>query len=74
MKVPFYSGALILVKELSSYMNLFDILMFVFTFFIAWGTIRSFKNRNKFAVAFGLISLVVFLFSDALIIYYATQG
>jgi hypothetical protein len=62
-----------LVKELSSYMNLFDILMFVFTFFIAWGTIRSLKNKNKFAVGFGLVSLAVFLFSDALIIYYATQ-
>ncbi len=55
-------------------MNLFDILMFVFTFFIAAGVIRSIKAKNKFAVGFGLVSLAVFLFSDALIIYYATQG
>ncbi|MBO8163118.1 MAG: DUF2759 family protein [Brevibacillus sp.] len=52
-------------------MNLFDILMFLFTIFIAAGVYRSYKAKNRFAVAFGTISLLVFLFSDALIIYYA---
>jgi hypothetical protein len=53
-------------------MNLFDILMFIFTILIAVGIIRSVKARNKFAVGFGLVSLAVFLLCDALIIYYAT--
>lgn len=53
---------------------LFDILMFVFTFFIAWGCINSFKAKNKFAIGFGLIALLVFLFADGLIIYYITKG
>jgi hypothetical protein len=54
--------------------TLFDILMFVFTFFILWGVIRSARAKNKFAVGFGLLSLAVFLFADGLIIYYATKG
>ncbi|MDA5106977.1 MULTISPECIES: DUF2759 family protein [Brevibacillus] len=54
--------------------TLFDILMFVFTFFIALGVFRSMKAKNKFAVGFGLLSLAVFLFADGLIIYYATKG
>jgi hypothetical protein len=53
-------------------MNLFDILMFLFTILIAAGVIRSIKAKNKFAVGFGLVSLAVFAFCDALIIYYAT--
>ncbi|CAM3240421.1 MULTISPECIES: DUF2759 domain-containing protein [Brevibacillus] len=52
----------------------FDFLMLVFTFFIAWGFLRSVKAKNKFASAFGFVSLVVFLFCDGLILYYATQG
>jgi hypothetical protein len=56
------------------HITLFDILMFVFTILIAAGVVRSIKAKNKFAVGFGLISLAVFLFADALIIYYATQG
>lgn len=52
-------------------MNLFDIIVFILTLFIAAGVFRSFKERNKFAVGFGLVSLAVFLFADALIIYYA---
>ncbi|UFJ42895.1 DUF2759 family protein [Brevibacillus humidisoli] len=52
-------------------MNLFDVLMFFFTIFIAAGVYRSLKAKNMFAVAFGAVSLAVFLFSDALIIYYA---
>lgn len=54
-------------------MNLFNIIVFILTLFIAAGVYRSFRARNMFAVVFGSISLVVFLFADALIIYYATQ-
>ncbi|USG63623.1 DUF2759 family protein [Brevibacillus ruminantium] len=54
--------------------NLFDFLMFVFTFFIAMGLLRSYRAKNKFAIGFGLVSLAVFLFADGLIIYYATKG
>lgn len=53
---------------------LFDFLMFIFTFFIAWGCVNSVKARNKFAIGFGLVSLAVFLFADGLIIYYITKG
>lgn len=52
-------------------MNFFEILMFVMTIFIAWGVYRSYKAKNFFAVGFGILSLGLFLFSDALIIYYA---
>lgn len=52
----------------------FDFLMLVFTILIAWGFLRSVKAKNKFASAFAFISLLVFLFCDGLIIYYATQG
>lgn len=53
--------------------NLFDILMFLFTFLIAAGLIHSIKVKNKFAIGFGLVSLLVFLFADGLIVYYALQ-
>lgn len=53
---------------------LFDFLMLIFTFFIAWGCINSLKAKNKFALGFGIISLLVFLFADGLMIYYATKG
>jgi hypothetical protein len=53
------------------HITLFEILMFLFTIFIAAGVVRSIKAKNKFAVGFGLISLLVFLFTDGLIIYYA---
>ncbi len=52
-------------------MNLFDIIMFVMTIFIAAGVYRSAKVRNKFAVGFGLVSLAVFLLADVLIVYFA---
>lgn len=51
-------------------MNLFEILMFLMTILIAIGIVRSFKAKNKFAAVYGIISLAVFLLSDALIIYY----
>ncbi|MGD8189093.1 DUF2759 family protein [Brevibacillus ginsengisoli] len=55
-------------------MNLFDILMFIMTLFIAAGVYRSAKVKNKFAVGFGLVSLAIFVFADALIVYFATQA
>jgi hypothetical protein len=48
----------------------FDIFMIVFTLIIAWGVVRSFKARpqNKFALGFGVVALVVFLFMDAIMV------
>lgn len=76
MELPLYSGSRHLGKGVVVLMKviLFDFLMFIFTFFIAWGCIGSFKARNKFAIGFGVVSLVVFLFADGLIIYYATKA
>lgn len=54
-------------------MNLFDVLMFIMTLFIAAGVYRSAKVKNKFAVGFGLISLALFVLADVLIVYFATQ-
>jgi hypothetical protein len=48
-------------------MTFFDVLMFIMTFFIAWGVLRSIKAQNRFAVVFGLISLALFLYADYLI-------
>lgn len=53
-------------------MNLFNILMFIMTIFIAAGIYRSAKVKNKFAVGFGVVSLAVFLLADVLIVYFAT--
>lgn len=52
-------------------MNLFEILMLLMTILIAFGVYRSFKAKNMLATVYGVISLAVFLFSDALIFYYA---
>lgn len=76
MKLPLYSGSRHLGKGVVVLMKvvLFDFLMFIFTIFIAWGCVSSLKARNKFAIGFGVVSLLVFLFADGLIIYYATKG
>jgi hypothetical protein len=44
----------------------FDIFMILFTIIIAWGVYRSIKaeERNKFAIGFGTIALLVFLAVD----------
>ncbi len=55
-------------------MNLFDIIMFIMTIFIAAGVYRSLKVKNTFAVVFGLVSLAIFLLADGLIVYFATQA
>lgn len=47
---------------------LMNILMFVFTIFVAWGLRNVRKQRNKFAIAFTSIALAVCLLADVLII------
>lgn len=44
----------------------FDIFMILFTILIFVGVVRLLMSRqkNKFAIAFGLVSLFVFLYSD----------
>lgn len=48
----------------------FDIFMILFTLIIAWGVIRSLKakEKNKFAIGFGLVALLVFVFTDAIMV------
>lgn len=48
----------------------FDVFMILFTLLIAWGVARSItaKERNLFAIGFGTVSLLVFLFVDAIMI------
>lgn len=48
----------------------FDIFMILFTIVIAWGVVRSIlaKERNLFAIAFGTISLLVFLAADVVMV------
>lgn len=48
----------------------FDIFVILFTLVIAWGVIRliSAKERNLFAIGFGLLSLVVFLLVDVIMV------
>ncbi|MGC5324442.1 DUF2759 family protein [Brevibacillus sp. SYSU BS000544] len=55
-------------------MNLFDVLMFIMTIFIAAGVYRSMKAKNTFAILFGLFSLAIFVLADGLIIYFATKA
>ncbi|GAB6927506.1 hypothetical protein JCM10914A_14890 [Paenibacillus sp. JCM 10914] len=44
----------------------FDIFMILFTILIFVGVVRLLmaRQKNKFAIAFGLVSLFVFLYSD----------
>ena len=44
----------------------FDVFMILFTILILIGVIRLIKapQKNKFAIAFGVVSLLVFLVSD----------
>ncbi|NMO96686.1 hypothetical protein [Paenibacillus lemnae] len=44
----------------------FDIFMILFTIVILIGVVRllTARQKNKFAIAFGLVSLGVFLYSD----------
>ncbi|WP_106767218.1 DUF2759 family protein [Paenibacillus faecalis] len=44
----------------------FDIFMILFTILIFIGVVRliTARQKNKFAIAFGIVSLLVFLYSD----------
>lgn len=53
------------VQEASKF-NTFDVFMILFTILIFMGVVRLLKapQKNKFAIAFGVVSLLVFLVSD----------
>lgn len=48
----------------------FDIFMIAFTILIAWGVIRlaKQKEKNKLALGFSTVALIVFLFTDVLMV------
>jgi len=54
----------------SSNFHLFDLFLFAFTVLIFWGIVRLAKEekRNKFALGFATLSLLVFLLIDFLIV------
>ncbi|MED0675541.1 MULTISPECIES: DUF2759 domain-containing protein [Aneurinibacillus] len=47
---------------------LMNILMFIFTFFVAWGLRNVTKQKNKFGMVFTAIALAVCIFADVLIV------
>ncbi|UQZ33782.1 hypothetical protein C2I18_09745 [Paenibacillus sp. PK3_47] len=53
------------VQEASKF-NTFDVFMILFTILIFAGVVRLLRapQKNKFAIAFGVVSLLVFLVSD----------
>lgn len=50
--------------------DIFDLFILAFTVVIAIGVIRSLtaKEKNKFAIGFGIVALAVFLFMDYVMI------
>lgn len=48
----------------------FDLFILAFTVLIAWGIFRSLRaeQKNKFAIGFGVVALLVFLFMDVIAI------
>lgn len=52
--------------EAGSQFKVFDIFMILFTILIFIGVVRllTARQKNKFAIAFGIVSLLVFLYSD----------
>lgn len=57
--------------ETTTTFNGFDIFMILFTLTILFGVIRLLRERpkkNLFAIGFGIVSLLVFLASDAIMI------
>ena len=54
------------VAQEPSKFHTFDVFMILFTILILVGVIRLLKapQKNKFAIAFGVVSLLVFLVSD----------
>lgn len=53
-------------SDASATFKTFDIFMILFTILIFIGVVRLLmaRQKNKFAIAFGLVSLAVFLYSD----------
>jgi hypothetical protein len=47
---------------------LMNIIMFVFTIFVAWGLRTVTKQKNKFGMAFASLALAVCIFADVLIV------
>ncbi|MEX1028695.1 MAG: hypothetical protein WDZ91_01465 [Paenibacillaceae bacterium] len=58
------------VEESTRSFAIFDLFMIVFTIIIAIGVIRLARaeNRNKFALGFATVSLLVFLLVDFLMV------
>ncbi|WP_334072110.1 MULTISPECIES: DUF2759 family protein [Paenibacillus] len=57
--------------EVTTTFNGFDIFMILFTIVIFIGVVRLLRERpkkNLFAIGFGLLSLLIFLASDAIMI------
>ncbi|MBR2570248.1 MAG: DUF2759 family protein [Paenibacillus sp.] len=56
--------------ESTSNFTLFDPFMIVFTILLIWAVIRQVKQRprNRFALGFAAVSLVVFLVMDGIMI------
>ncbi|RCX19031.1 uncharacterized protein DUF2759 [Fontibacillus phaseoli] len=57
--------------EVTTTFNGFDIFMILFTIVILIGVVRLLKERpkrNLFAIGFGILSLLIFLASDAIMI------
>jgi accessory gene regulator protein AgrB len=54
----------------ASRFDVFDLFIFAFTLLILFGLIRlaAAPQKNKFAIGFAMISLLVFLFVDYLIV------
>lgn len=67
---PFRGGNAMLLAEAAvqetSTFHTFDLFMIAFTVLIFIGVIRLLRapQKNKFAIAFGVVSLLVFLVSD----------
>jgi hypothetical protein len=58
------------VKATTKTFDVFDIFVLIFTLIIAIGVIRSVAapQKNKIAIGFGLVSLLVFLFMDMIMV------
>ncbi len=52
--------------------NGFDIFMILFTVLVFFALVRAISHKNKFAIAFSAIVLLVFLFADAVMVLYWT--
>jgi hypothetical protein len=46
----------------------FDVFMILFTILVIFALVRAISHKNKFAIAFSTIALLVFLFADAVMV------